>query len=76
MLSRMEQSLKIKFDTNLEQKSDNDVETAIDDTRNWALSIIKIKHNGKIPDEEKQEIERILSKFRLASYAKIEEDDS
>jgi len=76
MLSRMEQSLKIKFDSNMEQKPDTDIETAIEDTRNWALSIIKIKHNGKIPDEEKQEIERILSKFRLASHAKIEEDDS
>ncbi len=60
----------------MEQKPENDVETAIEDTRNWALSIIKIKHNGKIPDEEKQEIERILSKFRLASHAKIEENDS
>jgi len=76
MLSRLEQSLKIKFDSNMEQKSDNDVETALDDTRNWALSVIKIKHNGKIPEEEKQEIERILSKFRLASHARIEENNS
>ena len=76
MLSRLEQSLKIKFDSNMEQKSDNDVETAIDDTRNWALSVIKIKHNGEIPEDEKQEIERILSKLRLASHAKIEENSS
>ncbi len=76
MLSRLEQSLKIKFDSNMEQKSDHDVETAIDDTRNWALSIIKIKHDGEIPEDEKQEIERILSKFRLASHARIEENDS
>lgn len=76
MLSRMEQSIKIKFDSNMEHKSDNDIETAINDTRNWALSIIKIKHDGKIPEEEKQEIERILGKFRLASHAKVEENDS
>lgn len=76
MLSRREQSMKIKFESNVEKNPDEDIENAIDNTRNWALSIIKVKHNGEIPDDEKEEVERILNKFRLASNAKIDKLDN
>lgn len=76
MLSRREHSMKIKFESDVEKNPDDDIENAIDNTRNWALSIIKVKHNGEIPDDEKEEVERILNKFRLTSYAKLDRLDN
>ena len=70
MISRIEQSMQIKFDSNIEKNS-KDVESAIQNTRNWALSIIKVKHNGEVPKNEEDEIERILEKFRLTRYAQM-----
>ncbi|MDX1596031.1 MAG: hypothetical protein R3327_03735 [Nitrosopumilaceae archaeon] len=70
MISRIEQSMQDKFDSNL-VKNSNDIESAIQNTRNWAISIIKVKHNGEIPKQEQDEIERILEKFRLTSYAQL-----